>query len=72
MKIGTVRKFRTWCLRKRDLHAQAHEQEPFGPMNLYRPRLAGKVEAYDAVIGRIDALIKNNHDRFHDRRKKHG
>ena len=70
MKITQLRKLRTWCQRKRDLAERNHTAEEFGPMNLYRPRLAGRVETYDAVIDRIDSLLKSHHDRWHDRRKK--
>ena len=70
MKITALRKLRTWCVRKRELHERNHAQEKFGEMNLYRPRLAGRMEAYDAVIDRIDGLLKSHHDKWHDRRKR--
>lgn len=70
MKISTLRKLRTWCLRKRALHEASHAKEEYGPMNLYRPRLAGRMESLDAVVDRIDAILKSAHDKWHDRKKK--
>ncbi len=70
VKIATLRKLRSWCQRKRQLHERAQEAEQFAPMNLYRPRLSGRIEAYDAVIDRIDGFLKSHHDKWHDRRKR--
>jgi hypothetical protein len=70
VKIGTLRKLRTWALRKRELHFRAYQDEQYGPMNLYRPRCEGRVEAYDAVIDRLDKLLKSAHDKWHDRRNR--
>jgi hypothetical protein len=69
MKIAIVRKLRTWCLRKRDLADRQHAIEE-GPLNFYRPRCAGRREAYDSVIDRIDGFLKSHHDKWHDRRKQ--
>lgn len=69
MKIGGIRKLRSWCLRKRNHASDQYCAEPLGPMNLYRPRLAGKVETYDAVINFIDGILKRHHDKWHDRSK---
>jgi hypothetical protein len=70
MKIGVIKKLRTWCQLKRALHERAFDKEVYGPMNLHRPKISGRIEAYDAVIDRLDALLKSHHDKWHDRRKK--
>ena len=70
MKIGDLRKIRAWCLRKRRCHQREHDKEVYQPTNLYRPRLTGRIEAYDEMLDRVDDLIKNAHDKWHDRRKR--
>jgi len=70
VKISVLRKLRSFCQRKRALHQRAFETEQFDPMNLHRPRVAGRIEAYDAIIDRIDHSLKSHHDKWHDRRKR--
>lgn len=70
MKIGSVKKLRTWILRQRDATARKVAEEEDNYMNLYRKRLVGQVEAYDRVLNRVDAFIRFHHDKWHDRRKR--
>ena len=70
MKIGTIRKFYTRLLKRRNKAQWEYARTHATQFDFNRVRLDSEVTTLDKVLDDLDGLIKNNHDRFHDRRKK--
>lgn len=70
MKIASILKLQTRLLRRRNKAQRLFKARPYDPLDHTRTRLDAQVGALDDVLDDISRLIANNHDRFHDRRKK--
>lgn len=70
MKIGTIRKFYTRLLQRRNKAQREYRKHHPSTLNMARVRADAEVTTLDHVLDDLDRLIARNHDRFHDRRKK--
>ena len=70
MKAGTLRKLYTVLLRRRNKAQREYRKHHPSTLNMARVRADAEVITLDKVLDDLDRVIKNNHDRFHDRRKR--
>jgi hypothetical protein len=70
MKMGALKKLRSRWLRRREEKRRTLMAEPSSPLNFFRKRIEGQVEALDGVLDDVDRQLKSQHDRRHDRRKR--
>ena len=70
MKIGSLLKLQARLLRRRNKAQRDYRATYPGTLDYTRIRLDAEVVTLDKVLDDLDRLIKNNHDRFHDRSRK--
>lgn len=69
MKMSLLLRFRRRLLRRRNEAQQLYQARPYDCLDHTRTRLDSEVETLDKVLDGLDRLVKNNQDRWHDRRK---
>lgn len=70
MKMSLLIRFRSRLLQRRNDAQRKYSALSPDPMNNHRTRLYQEVIVLDDVLDGLDRVVKNNQDRWHDRRKQ--